>query len=226
MRARNIKPGFYKNAELLECSPMARLIVPGLWMLADRDGRLEDRPKQLKVEILPCDNVDVSALLDELARANHIVRYEIAGKQYIQILKFKEHQKPHPNEKASVIPPFCEALRTKVVSTSYQGDTRSALNDESLLLNVECGMLNDEPRILNDKPLFPQTSRVLNGKKWDVLSNLSEKALAKAKKNAPGWDIYYLARVYNEGVPDRGVPDDPDLAFPGWCKKYTKGKQP
>ena len=33
-RARNIKPGFYKNEDLAECSLTARFIFPGLWMLA------------------------------------------------------------------------------------------------------------------------------------------------------------------------------------------------
>ncbi|MCX8018393.1 MAG: hypothetical protein N2690_10910, partial [Rhodocyclaceae bacterium] len=59
MRARNIKPGFYKNEDLAECSVWARLIFPGLWMMADRDGRLEDRPKRIKAELLPFDAVDV-----------------------------------------------------------------------------------------------------------------------------------------------------------------------
>jgi len=34
---------------------LARLLYPGLWMLADREGRLEDRPLRIKAEILPYD---------------------------------------------------------------------------------------------------------------------------------------------------------------------------
>jgi hypothetical protein len=104
-RARNIKPGFYKNEDLAECSILARLIYPGLWMLADREGRLEDRPKRIKGELLPYDNADVDKLLGELERWGLIIRYEADGNRYIAIPKFLQHQNPHHREAESIIPP-------------------------------------------------------------------------------------------------------------------------
>ena len=50
-RARNIKPGFFKNEDLAECSPWARLCFAGLWTLADREGRLEDRANVIQDEL-------------------------------------------------------------------------------------------------------------------------------------------------------------------------------
>lgn len=108
-RARNIKPGFYKNEDLAECSVWARYIFPGLWMLADREGRLEDRPKRIKGELLPFDGQDVNALLNELASRKDaqgvpfIVRYQNADGSFIQISKFSTHQSPHYSEKPSTI---------------------------------------------------------------------------------------------------------------------------
>lgn len=104
-RARNIKPGFYKNEDLAECSVWARFIFPGLWMMADREGRLEDRPKRIKAEILPFDSQDVEPLLRELAAMKFISRYERDGIKVIQIAKFTVHQAPHYSEKASDLPP-------------------------------------------------------------------------------------------------------------------------
>lgn len=104
-RARNIKPGFYKNEDLAECSIWARYIFPGLWMLADRDGRLEDRPKRIKGELLPFDSQDIEPLLRELSDKGFILRYQVDGASYIQISQFKKHQSPHYSEKASVIKP-------------------------------------------------------------------------------------------------------------------------
>jgi hypothetical protein len=104
-RARNIKPGFFKNEELAECSAWARLCFAGLWLLADREGRLEDRPKRIKGELFPFDAFDVEPLLAELARSKFIQRYEIDGQRYIQVSKFSEHQTPHYSEKPSVIKP-------------------------------------------------------------------------------------------------------------------------
>ena len=60
----------------------------------------------------------------------------------------------------------------------------------------------------------------------DIINQLSEDELNKAKSNAPQWDIYHLAQVYFEGMKRRGEPDNLNLAFIGWCIKYTKGKAP
>lgn len=116
-RARNIKPGFYKNEDLAECSIWARYIFPGLWMLADREGRLEDRPKRIKGELLPFDGTEVEPLLQELARQGFISRYERRGIKTIQILKFKENQTPHHLEKPSLLPSVNEDSPVNDAST-------------------------------------------------------------------------------------------------------------
>ena len=103
-RARNIKPGFFRNADLVELPMEARLLFIGLWTLADREGRLEDRPKQIKMEIFPADSVDCDALLDSLAATGMLARYEIGGKRYLQVVNFTKHQNPHRDEKASTLP--------------------------------------------------------------------------------------------------------------------------
>lgn len=107
MRSRYIKPGFFTSEQLSECSPFARILFEGLWCYADRRGRLEDRPKKIKVAILPYDNVEIEELLGELVSNELIVRYEAEGKRYIWVPNFLLHQRPHYNEEDSVIPP-CE----------------------------------------------------------------------------------------------------------------------
>ena len=104
MRARNLKPGFFKNEHLAECSAFARLLFAGLWCVADREGRLEDRPKRLKAELLPYDDCNVDALLNELAERDFIIRYEVCGNRTIQVVNFVVHQNPHYKESPSVIP--------------------------------------------------------------------------------------------------------------------------
>lgn len=104
-RARNIKPGFFLNDKLAECDPLARLLFAGLWCIADREGRLEDRPKRIKAEVLPYDDCDPDDLLNQLAQRGFIIRYEVDGNRYIQITNFKKHQNPHVKEAPSIIPP-------------------------------------------------------------------------------------------------------------------------
>lgn len=103
-RARNIKPGFFKNELLVEQSPFVRLLFIGLWTLADREGRVEDRPKRIKLELFPYDSEDVGEALTALADNGFISRYTAGGKSVIQILSFSKHQTPHGTEKDSELP--------------------------------------------------------------------------------------------------------------------------
>jgi hypothetical protein len=103
-RSRNIKPGFFKNDELAEIEPLGRILFAGLWCIADREGRLEDRPKRIKADILPYDDCDLDALLWALHDRNFIVRYRVGDNRYIQVVNFVKHQDPHINERPSVIP--------------------------------------------------------------------------------------------------------------------------
>lgn len=103
-RARNIKPGFFSNDELADIQPLGRLLFIGLWTIADREGRMEDRPRRIKAEILPYDDCDVDALLSDLHKHGFILRYEVCGERFIQVVNFVKHQNPHVKESASAIP--------------------------------------------------------------------------------------------------------------------------
>lgn len=133
-RARNIKPAFFMNEDLVELPFQDRLLFIGLWTLADREGRLEDRPKRIKMEVFPADDVDVDESLTRLASTGMLVRYEVGSGRYIQIVNFLKHQRPHGQEKDSEIPPFqgdlqprSEPVTTKVVTKYSQGDSKHAL---------------------------------------------------------------------------------------------------
>lgn len=97
-RARNIKPGFFTHDELGELSPLARLAFIGLWGQADFNGNMKCKPKRLKVEILPYDNVDFAELIAELEQAGFVQRYEVDGEIYLHVVNFRKHQRPHKNE--------------------------------------------------------------------------------------------------------------------------------
>lgn len=104
MRARNLKPGFFKNEYLAELEPLARILFAGLWCMADREGRLEYRPKRIKAEVLPYDNCNIEKLLRQLHDRGFIICYPENPVQYIAILNFKKHQNCHVREAESTIP--------------------------------------------------------------------------------------------------------------------------
>ena len=103
-RSRNIKPGFFTSDVLGELPALTRLLYAGIWTLSDREGRLEDRPKKIRAEVLPYDVCDPEEMLQSLAKFGFIQRYEVEGVRVIQVLAWHKHQKPHIKEAASVLP--------------------------------------------------------------------------------------------------------------------------
>ena len=103
-RMRTIKPSFFTNDLLAQVHPLGRILFAGLWCIADRAGRLEDRPQRIKIEVLPYDKANVDRLLEELASRGFIIRYESGGQRFVQIVNFDRHQSPHMKEPASTIP--------------------------------------------------------------------------------------------------------------------------
>ena len=111
-RIRYLKPDFFSDEDVAELSFPARLLFQGLWTLADREGRLEDRPAWIRVLIFPYDNeIAIGELLNELCKPRKhspgafIERYTVGEQRFIQIRNFAKHQKPHHKEASSVIPP-------------------------------------------------------------------------------------------------------------------------
>lgn len=103
-RMRYLKAEFFWDEKIGELPFEHRLLFQGLWVLADREGRLEDRPKIIKKDVFPYDSLDVDSMLEVLSRGGLIDRYSIEGKRYIQVKNFLKHQRPHKEEKSSKIP--------------------------------------------------------------------------------------------------------------------------
>ncbi len=133
MRARNLKPGFFKNEELAGLPALTRILFAGLWCMADRAGRLEDRPARIKAEVLPYDQCDVDAMINDLQNVKEpfVKRYEANGKRYLQVVSAPLHFNPHPNEKPSEIPRSSEKLHPKVEALG-KSNRALALNPSSL----------------------------------------------------------------------------------------------
>jgi hypothetical protein len=135
-RARNIKPGFFRNADLVDLPFEARLLFIGLWTLADRAGRLEDKTRQIKIEIFPADNVDCDSLIDLICKTGMLERYEVDGARYLQVVNFAKHQNPHRDEKASTIP-----VKPEHYASTVQTPCKPQLSTVSIVLNPESGSL-------------------------------------------------------------------------------------
>lgn len=129
-RARNIKPGFFSNDDLGECLPLTRLMFIGMWTMADRRGRMEDRPKKIKATTLPYDNADCDEMLNELVKHGFIIRYSVDGNNYIQIVNWDKHQNPHIKEPKSEIPEYCEN-NADLIEENAKTSNEPSVNSES-----------------------------------------------------------------------------------------------
>jgi hypothetical protein len=91
-RIRTIKPDFWTDETLTECSLNARLLFIGTFNFADDNGNLEASAKQLKMKVFPADNIDCSPLLSELINHGLLIEYSVSGVKYLNIKGFKKHQ--------------------------------------------------------------------------------------------------------------------------------------
>ncbi len=159
MRARNIKPGFCKNEDLAECDVWARLCFALLPMMADRDGRLEDRPKKIKGELFPFDSIEVEPLLVQLETWGMVARYTVDGVALIQILAFAKHQNPHHREQPSTLPPP-PSLRLDADGKYVKPEALPPCNGEEAEALGSCDppQASDKPRKNTPKSDLPRGS--------------------------------------------------------------------
>lgn len=113
-RARLLKPDFFEDETITSLPFGARLLFEALWCLADREGRLEDRPARIAAFAFPpMGNERQQAQarrecpqwLDLLLNAGSVQRYEVQGESYLLLTHFKDHQRIHQNEPQSSLPP-------------------------------------------------------------------------------------------------------------------------
>jgi len=155
-RARNIKPSFFTNEDLGTEEPIVGLLFIGLWCLADRDGRLEDRPLRIKAELFPYrESLDVNGYLTVLERLGFILRYEACGIRLIQVVNFARHQSPHNTEKSKgyLAPPMKTQDKSglTVKQLLRNGEVTEPKRPDSLIPDS----LNDERGREDSKTLSP-----------------------------------------------------------------------
>ena len=171
-RSRNIKPSFFENDELAECDPLARLLFIGLWTVADCQGVLEDRPRRIKAQVLPYDDCDIVALLDDLISKGFVRRFKADESSYLHVIQFAKHQNPHKKEEAKHPAPTEPSA-----SPGLAPDKPSASPADSLLLIPDSGSLNPDP----GEPGFDQFWKAYpKGRKTD--KKKAKSAFAKAIK--------------------------------------------
>lgn len=228
-RARNIKPALFKNEILGVADPIYTLLFSGLWLLADREGRLEDRPLRIKAELFPYrEGLDMPAMLGWLHDSGFIYRYSFGENRYIEIANFTKHQNPHKNEVASEIPSVSDGcIDTDKIGTSTEEIKTAPADSLSLDLlipdSLSLDSLNTDSKALQlvvtpapvkakraTKPKDPEAeeAKEANGKTWQ--------AYADAYFNRHGVEPVRNAKsnkMISEIVKRLGAEEAPHVAF-------------
>ena len=105
-RIRTVKPEFWTDEKVVECSISARLLFIGLFNFADDKGCLERSPKRIKMQVFPADTIDCEPLIMELIAHGLLTEYSVNGSHYLQIPGFLKHQKINrPSNSNIPLPP-------------------------------------------------------------------------------------------------------------------------
>jgi hypothetical protein len=152
-RIRNIKPAFFKDEDLADLSFAHRLLFAGLWTLADKNGTLEDRPRYIRAELFPYDDVDAGAMLSDLVTAGFLCRYTVTGREYLHIPTFSKHQRisgdEQKSESAHPLPPVAVTAPVPEEAGKKQGRSMSEATPTQERSTDECGVLSTENGVLS-----------------------------------------------------------------------------
>ncbi len=107
-RIRTVKPQLFRHETLFNLEKETGLPIRVAWMglftVADREGRFKWRPREMKLDVLPWDDVDFETILLALESVQLIQRYQVNGVFYGVIPTWHRHQTINVREAQSVLP--------------------------------------------------------------------------------------------------------------------------
>lgn len=202
-RSRILQPGFFLNEDLSDLDFQTRLYFAGLFVLADKSGRLEYRPKQIKAYLFPYDDADIDFMTNSLAKLDFVSLYNapclpnqnndevvnikqltLVGrqKQYLQIINWDKHQNPHWNEKESEIPE--QQQLTLVGSTKGLSSSLQVIERKRRIKRV----INKEKQLQYN--IIIMHLNEVTGKNFSVGEKMSDLSVSYIKKRLEtGWTL-------------------------------------
>lgn len=108
-RIRTIKPELGRHKDLFDLEQKTGLPIRFVWAMfptiCDREGRFRWRPWEIKLDILPYDQIDFDRVMDVLQVEGYIVKYQSDGEEYGYLPTFLKHQVVPHREASSKLPP-------------------------------------------------------------------------------------------------------------------------
>ena len=128
-RIRTVKPELAAHEGLYDLERETGLPVRFAWTMlftvCDREGRFAWRPRTLKAQILPHDDLDFSRVLDAWLTRGFIVKYRVGNAWFGWLPTFLRHQVINNRESASELPDPVKAEETIDNRNQGHGDVSS-----------------------------------------------------------------------------------------------------
>jgi hypothetical protein len=126
-RIRTYKPSFFRSEDVSVLPLRARLTWLGIWTQCDDQGRTKDNVKLIKADVWPLDPVslaDIEEDLITLAGHGRIVRYEVDGQRYLEVVNWDDHQKiSHPSKSKIPAPSYPQAIPPEGSGSALEGSS-------------------------------------------------------------------------------------------------------
>ena len=109
-RIRTIKPEFWTSEQIMECSPLARLMFIGLWNFCDDRGVHPVAYKTLKAEVFPADDIlssDIERMVAELVSLDLLCVFEAEGRKWWYVTGWRHQLINRPSKSRYPEPPRC-----------------------------------------------------------------------------------------------------------------------
>lgn len=188
-RIRTIKPDFWTDEKLTECSLSARLLFIGTWNFADDNGNLDRSAKQIKARVFPLDNIECEPLLQELLYQGLMIEYRYEGKLFLHINGFGKHQLINRPSKPTC-PLYEPSLSTQVtLITEGKGEEWKG-RDKNIVRNDVADCPHSEIINLYAKnlPMLTQVREWTNKRQSLLKSRWRE---SMERQNLEWWDRFF-----------------------------------
>jgi hypothetical protein len=149
-RIRSIKPEFWRSEAIARLPIRTRLTFIGLWSYVDDNGVGRDIDKLVAAELYPLEDDPRETLarvrgdLARLAEEGRITRYTVAGKPYLSITNWDEHQRIDKANKPRYPGPDDPAAEPAPPLTCDDAESRGTLAEPS---RNPRGTLAEPPRL-------------------------------------------------------------------------------
>jgi len=215
-RVRTIKPEFWTDRRVGECSASARLLFIATLNFADDEGGLDRSAKQLKAQAFPYDNIDCEALVQELLSVGLLIEYEVSGNKYLHIKNFRKHQRIDKPQKARI--PVYE----------HSENVPRTLPDPSTTIQRPKGREGNgiEGKKIGSRearaPRSPHATRL----PADFALTPERRAVAEAEKADPDREFASFTDHWKSASGAKARKHDWDATWRNWCRRAADFKRP